>query len=405
MKKSMNLIKKIKTLAFLFLTLTFSLFLIDLLLHFFLLFSPQTSSIIFQKNPLIVDEQIGNIGNPNHPDHDRRGWRNKFALSQANIVTLGDSHTYGTSVKVEESWPYLLRSKTGLQVYNMALPGHSVGHSLLHLAEAKKLNPELIVLSIYFGNDFWEIMQLSTFNHEISSFVSSDDKKKFIELEKVDPMGEKWERLFGATISSYGSYKLRVFMSKYSSIYGLLRAIKNQFDNRSNNLLDNDMKISDLQMTDEQSNLTKTFEGEWTTILTPSLRNFVNDRTDARIETGFYTTLDVLLSFRKKLQNDAELLIVLLPTKEAVFYSKVPESITNENLNTLFNNETLNREDLKDFLELNDFNFLDMTDNLSNSPVQTYFRSADGHPNKYGHEVIAISVEEWIQKENLTFSN
>lgn len=60
--------------------------------------------------------------------HDEIGFRNPVGTyadnPTADIVTLGDSFTYGTGAPL--SWPDLLRMNTGLKVLNLGLPGGTV---------------------------------------------------------------------------------------------------------------------------------------------------------------------------------------------------------------------------------------------------------------------------------------
>jgi len=59
-------------------------------------------------------------GDPRYPDHDARGYRNAHAVSRADIVALGDSHTYGVAVKKRhEAWPAVLAERTGHVVYSI----------------------------------------------------------------------------------------------------------------------------------------------------------------------------------------------------------------------------------------------------------------------------------------------
>src|SRR6185503_7301284 len=51
----------------------------------------------------ITDVRLGRRGNPDHLEHDARGYRNKEALSRSDVVVLGDSHAYGAGVAREEA--------------------------------------------------------------------------------------------------------------------------------------------------------------------------------------------------------------------------------------------------------------------------------------------------------------
>src|SRR5437667_5453104 len=55
---------------------------------------------------------------------DKWGFRNRQVPESADIVAVGDSHTYGNMARMVESWPYVLGRLTGRQVYNMGLGGY-----------------------------------------------------------------------------------------------------------------------------------------------------------------------------------------------------------------------------------------------------------------------------------------
>lgn len=41
--------------------------------------------------PIIYDERLGWRPNPEHPEHDSKGFRNKFVPNEISIVCMGDS--------------------------------------------------------------------------------------------------------------------------------------------------------------------------------------------------------------------------------------------------------------------------------------------------------------------------
>src|SRR5260370_897219 len=50
---------------------------------------------------------------------DKWGFRNPKVPQTTDIVAVGDSHTYGNTARMVDSWPYVLGRLTGRQVYNM----------------------------------------------------------------------------------------------------------------------------------------------------------------------------------------------------------------------------------------------------------------------------------------------
>ena len=47
---------------------------------------------------------------------DRWGFRNHDVPERSDIVAIGDSHTYGNTATMEDSWPYVLGRLSGRQV-------------------------------------------------------------------------------------------------------------------------------------------------------------------------------------------------------------------------------------------------------------------------------------------------
>ena len=67
----------------------------------------------------VFDPTLGYRMDPSFPEIDSNGFRNSEVLAQADIVTIGDSHTYGYNVRSEESWPQQLANMSQKIVYNI----------------------------------------------------------------------------------------------------------------------------------------------------------------------------------------------------------------------------------------------------------------------------------------------
>ena len=145
---------------------------------------------------LLNDKQLGHRGNPVFPGHDARGWRNAAALTSADIVALGNSHTYGVAVEAEEVWPYLLERKTGLATYNMGMGGYGTAHNFLQLESALALRPRLIIVAIYLGNDFWDNIKLALNHDTLGQTLDYKKRATLINLEQTDPISKRWSSLF-----------------------------------------------------------------------------------------------------------------------------------------------------------------------------------------------------------------
>lgn len=86
---------------------------------------------------------------------DARGYRNAYALDQADVITLGDSFTEGSKVSDEHPWPVALARRSGLSVYNLGMSGYDPLHYRESLREVGiTLKPRVVLCMLYEGNDF-----------------------------------------------------------------------------------------------------------------------------------------------------------------------------------------------------------------------------------------------------------
>src|SRR5688572_13158587 len=103
----------------------------------------------------LADPILGMTIEPRSPGFDRWGFRNREVPESVDIVSLGDSHTYGNTAKMHEAWPEVVARETGRTVYNMALGGYGPNqyHHLL-TTRAALLHPKQVLVGLYMGDDF-----------------------------------------------------------------------------------------------------------------------------------------------------------------------------------------------------------------------------------------------------------
>src|SRR5580700_1175979 len=86
---------------------------------------------------------------------DKWGFRNREVPITSDIVAIGDSHTYGNTATMEESWPKVLERLTGRHVYNMGMGGYGPNQYFYLLKDrALRLKPRAIICGLYMGDDF-----------------------------------------------------------------------------------------------------------------------------------------------------------------------------------------------------------------------------------------------------------
>lgn len=350
-------------------------------------------------------------------ENDARGFRNPSALDSAAIVALGDSHTYGTSVSSKETWPSILSARLGKDVYNMGLGGYGPADNNDNLAIAIGLEPRWIIFGLYFGNDFYDDFRFAQKNGKLSRYASEDVLSEISELENHRTIAEEVGFLFnsGGKKKEAGTDRARSedlgppgflrdagkWLTANSMLYGLVRVLIVQFsyDAEFNALLARDFYKAKANITDRQSPFVSFYDGRnWRTIFTSPYRFRVMDVADPRIRTGIEISKDMLDRMRLRVsESGARYLVLLLPTKEYVFWPRVEKPDKHRLLTELVRYEDRIHNELKRYMQDQGIDFIDPAIELRQSERQPYFPNGDGHPNALGHKIIAEKVLKFIK--------
>jgi len=87
----------------------------------------------------------------------RCGFRNREALDTARIVAIGDSQTWGVNASIDEIWPSQLGQLSMASTHTMGRGGYAMPQYVTLLRKGLALEPDLIVVALYSGNDDpWE---------------------------------------------------------------------------------------------------------------------------------------------------------------------------------------------------------------------------------------------------------
>ncbi len=376
----------------------------ELLLHILAAISPTVDQALlppWERTASIEDRRLGLKGNPLWPGHDRWGFRNEAVPKEVDIVALGDSHTYGTSVERDEAWPAQLGVLSGQTVYNMGLGGYGAAHHLLNLDQALRLNPKVVIFAFYFGNDLYDAFTLALSNDTIGAYLPDDLVEIIERLEATDPLGPKAMRLYNRGEEHQSArFSLHRFVSTHGKLYGVVRALKNSVSPPpQESLVSKDFDRAVARIDPRQKEFVSVHEGaQWRTLLTAPYRSLVVDDSDPRIRGGVAVTKSVLAEMAEQATGaGASFLVVLLPTKESVFYAKIGDSTQHPGLTELAEDEARIGQELTMTLDELGLPVLDLVDHLRHAQAQPYFEDADGHPNRLGHEVIARAIMEQIE--------
>lgn len=101
------------------------------------------------------DPVLGLRIEPNAAGFDAWGFRNPRVPTTADVVALGDSHTFGNTATMVDAWPSVLSRETGLSVYNLGIGGYGP-NQYYHLLKTRALSlkPRHVLVGLYLGDDF-----------------------------------------------------------------------------------------------------------------------------------------------------------------------------------------------------------------------------------------------------------
>jgi hypothetical protein len=291
--------------------------------------------------PTVPDARLGHRPNPVYPGHDRKGFRNLAVPAKAHVVALGDSQTHGTSsVAPEDAWPKQLESMIGKTVYSMAYGGYGPTHSLVLWDEAVALSPQIVIEAFYVGNDLFD-----SFNHvynqgQLPELKSSDLQLQASvrEAEQSEPIAKRVERMFymvymgaipaavdeEATAVTRDGFSLRRLLWQHSKLYGLLRRARyesTRLIKKPNNTPQDEWETTKAFAAAHPAYCQVFSDGQFKTVFTSEYRLSALDLGDSRIVEGLQISLRAIQRMHGfAAARNIRFLVVLIPTKEAVFH-------------------------------------------------------------------------------------
>jgi hypothetical protein len=328
---------------------------------------------------------------------DSNGFRNPQALKNADIVTIGDSHTFGFNVKTEDSWPYQLGRMTNKVVYNFGIGNFGIVQYSYLIDKAIKLNPKNIIIGLYLPNDL---------NDTCLLFKQLDYWRKWAEENNVnikdcecpacaedEPGGTAVEK---TTISSFPGH-LKAAINKTAIVtfmdYMIWTPLKaelvyfmNKFGKADNNLI-----IID----DEKQK----------TIFGYKRLAGVNNNMDLKrknIQTAFQITKKLFMEMKSKAdKNDVGLSVLIIPSKENVYYDYLLNSnykLPSE-FHQLVNNERNLLKEFSRFFDEAGVKWIDARPYVVKTLYgqdKVYKITLDDHPLAPGYQAYAKAVYEHI---------
>lgn len=111
------------------------------------------------------DPVLGHARRPNRGGMDAWGYRNASVPERADIVCLGDSQTFGANIRLEQTWPQALARRAGLTIHNLSQGGYGPLQYLALTERALQFRPRVVVVGFYFGNDLPDAHRFAGLEH------------------------------------------------------------------------------------------------------------------------------------------------------------------------------------------------------------------------------------------------
>jgi hypothetical protein len=321
---------------------------------------------------------------------DPWGFRNRQVPKTADIVAIGDSHTYGNTATMDDSWPKVLARLARRDVYNMGLGGYGPNQYFeLLKTRALSLKPRLIIVGLYMGDDFE------------NAFVITYGLDHWAYLRELAPgtVNNFSPDIWDFAPPNPGWHKrIRLWLSRHSVVYQLLFHASLLGRLQGNVQIDNATRLSDsaTSLSLPEKHISEAF------VPKGFLRSL--DQDSQSVREGMRITFRLLEEMKEICrQNQVQFLVVVIPTKEMVFSEYLEHNSKvhlGEVVDQLLANERLARQRTFAFLEGSGIATVDTLPALKASVGhELYTRSAgDMHPSRNGYRVIAEAIVAALQK-------
>ena len=340
---------------------------------------------------MVQDEVLGAVpsARTKNGGFDAWGFRNRLVPVSADVVAIGDSHTYGNTATMEDSWPYVFGRLSNQRAYNMALGGYGP-NQYYHLLQTRaiSLRPTTVILGLYLGDDF-ENAFLITYGLQHWAYLRTMPADKVNFDIWGNPPVLTWHK------------KIRVWLSGHSVLYQILlhSSLMGRFQGDIKIKTAHKIYDSAIYLSVPEENILEAFLPQ---AILPRI-----DQRNENVREGMRITFKLLTEMSDLSKKNAiQFLVAVIPTKEMVFAkylernSRLPLGDVVDNL---LANERLARERTIEFLTTSKIAYVDTLPALRHAlSRELYARSAtDMHPNRNGYKVIAETIWETLKQKKV----
>lgn len=339
---------------------------------------------------LEADPILGFRLQPGSGGHDAWGFRNPAVPERAEVVAVGDSQTWGVAARWEESWPAWFSRMTGQGVYNLGIGGYGP-IEYLHLLEAKALplDPELVVVGLYFGNDLRDAYFSVAARRHWESFRTAS-----MPAYPDEQLPGTFSRVIPDLVQMSRLKRMRTWFRRHSMLFRIIE--EGPVGQRINAWGDQTEGFSRI-------GCVVTIDEPFPTIFQPEYRYEALDLEDPAVVEGLDVTLRVLDRMSDMAaQAGVKFLVVLIPTKESVLLESMtqPANDCEQFVVDVIESERIVVAKVRQHLEERGIAYVDPLQAMrAGAPSEAlYLRTADSHPNGRGYRIIAEQIVGAAQK-------
>jgi lysophospholipase L1-like esterase len=355
------------------------------------------------ENKLIKDPVLGLRLAPYTQGHDANGFRNDTVPQNIDIVTLGDSQTWGVNVERQDAWPQQLSKISGRSVYNMGLGGFGPVQYRVLIPQALHLSPKIIAVGFYLGNDIYDAYRMA-YQYEAHRGLRGSSAARDLSVDTVGLRANSFwdaEKQFHANFGRSSFSGWTFWLREHLALGRLL--------NRTGlwpGSQDIDYEIDKRWALAYPDRAAVCEEPGRETVFTTAYRLAGLDLDEPRNAEGLRIAEELLAQMQAEVNaNQVKLIVLLLPTKETVYATARSGKIRlDPTYQRLVEMEGRVRSEIISTCQVNRIQCLDVLPYLSGAldrGERLYPTTTESHPNGRGYLVIASAVNENLGKLGL----
>lgn len=358
------------------------------------------------------DADLGHRPSPFFVGHDDWGFRNAEVPESCELLTIGDSMTYGYSAQEGESWPARIQKRLDISLYNMSFGGYGPIEYLQLLKEGLSLQPEAVVLAIFIGNDMSDAYSTVYLKDRGKEFYSKDSAvlSAMAEADRAGLLPDLADRYLYPELEfprPEEPFSLREWVAENLALWGLLRELRYNLDGsgykspfRDDAQARDQFEIASQRM-ERYAYLGS--ERDRTTFLPPRAHLLQQDMSDPRIVEG-YRILEAVLAEMQKLTTaaGAKFGVIIIPTKHRIYRDLIRKQggVGSATLLAAVASEEHWTDQLEAFLAERGIPAANSRELIQKALLEQrkpYPDSEDAHPNGIGYAAMADAAEAMVR--------